>query len=334
VPLRPLNKTPLLIAIITGQNMSHSHRDYEPFELAENMEEDLGLFEAAVRSKPEKLHFGSVGRVMVLRDNSRLLSTVQGFASAIAQRIHSTVVEAESVGILTALRSRVPHFESAEGQVVDQGQEILQGLGVIVAPLPLGKNVEIYESSGLGESKSVEEATSLGDVAEELLQKSPVPVLFITEPMTSGAVENAMDTVMLAISRADAQAVETVSWAFRLTANQIILLEWVDSQALDEAQKLLKGRQEDRAVEQAVVGRAVTSQLGSLVGTAQKHAKDFGVAFHVEIRFGNPRAEVLDAAKAYACGMLVLSRPSDHTSPGFHLVRDLLLVTELPVLVI
>ncbi len=262
------------------------------------------MFEAAVRSSPVELHFGKVSHVLSLLDQSQRQSTVSNFAKLMAKRLDAQVSEVVVADRLPAL--------------VDGIKEC----GLIVSPVPLGATAEPTT------------AKSLGTGADELLQDSPIPMLFIRDPMSGEAIENAMDTVLVAISRKDAGALEAVSWAFRIAQSQMVLLEWADGQSLEEAKRLLGGRQEERSVEQAVVGRAVASQLGPIVAAAQRHAKDHGIALHVEFRLGAPMAEILDIANSFACGLLILARPIDHTEPSFHLVGDLLLNTHLPVLVV
>lgn len=282
--------------------MSHTHRDYEPFEMAENMEEDLGMFEAAMRSGPVELDSTAVGKVLCLAGNSQLQSTVSELAQAVCRRVGTQVVQGNTEEFLAGVPAN------------------LGDIGLIVAPSPL-----VMESPG---------AKGLGQGVDALLMDSPVPILFVREAMTAGAIENALDTVMVAISRHDAGAEQALSWVFRLAANQVILLEWVDRHAIDEAKRLLGDREENQSVQQAMIGRAVSSELGSLVAVSQRHAKDKGIAVHVEFRMGNPLAETLDASHAFACGMIVLARSKDHTSAAYHLASDLLMATDTPVLVI
>lgn len=284
--------------------MTHSHRDYEPFEMAENMEEDLGLFEAAVRSTHVDLDFSPCGKVVWIVDDSPIQSTVQIFATSMAKRLSVQGIH-----------------RAAADSIVGSTTE-LQNAGLIVSPIPLGRDAQNAAS------------TSLGAGADELLRSSPAPVLFVRQPMNSDAVEASVDTLLAVVWRHDPEAEQEIAWAFRLARSQIVLLELVDSVALQEATKLLQGRQEDPEVERAVVARAVDSQLGSIVAAAQKHSRDRGVSLHVEFRLGPPVQEILDVIRAFSCGMVILSRPKDHTLASFHLSGDLLLATDLPVLVI
>lgn len=285
-----------------------SHRDYEPFEMAENMEEDLGLFEAATHGRLQELALPKAKSILRVIDRSNQDSTTKLVSDELQRR----------------LECRVHEFSSTVG-----GSEILAEANqaaaeLIVLPVPCGEDISSLQSQ------------SLGSITDSLLQTSKLPLLCIRDPLDATAVAKLFDTMMIALAQPDRASFSAMSWAMKLMADRgkMLLLEWADRDSLAEAMQLVGDRKEDRSVEQAIVERAVTSRLGGLVGAAQRQGKKQHVNLRVECRAGNPVKETLKETEKWGDGLVVIARPEDHTSVGYHVAEDLLLATRRAVLIV
>jgi nucleotide-binding universal stress UspA family protein len=288
--------------------MTTSHRDYEPFELAENMEEDLGLFEAAALSRQMELDLGTVASILCVADGSHQDATVRQLGNQLAARLSAAVSEFAARGAADEI--------IAEAKNVDAD--------IIVLPVPCGEDLARLQSR------------SLGSVADALLQSSHIPLLCVRDPLADAAVPLVFNSLLVPLSRADRPSMTAIAWALRLAGQKgsIVLLEWADQGALADAQSLMQGRQEGRSVQQAVIGRAVASRLGSLIGAVQRHAASQFLNVRVEFRAGNPVQETLALAESLGPALIIAARPADHVSAGYHFVEDLLLSTRRPVLIV
>lgn len=288
--------------------MTPSHRDYEPFEMAENMEEDLGLFEAATQARRLELDLGPVAKILRVTDGSNQDATALRLGHQLARHLSATVTESAAHG------SSLEILAAAKSEEAD----------LVIVPVPCGEDISNLQSQ------------SLGSVTDGLLQSSPVPLLCVRDPLPDVAIPQVFNSILVAVARDDRPSEDAVAWALRLAgkSGRVVLLELADRGSLEEAQLLLQGRQEDRSVQDAVIGRAVASRLGSLIGAVQRHANRLSLSVQVEFRLGNPVREILAAAETLPHGIIILARAADHTSAGYHLAEDLLLATRRTVLVI
>jgi hypothetical protein len=108
-----------------------------------------------------------------------------------------------------------------------------------------------------------------------------------------------------------------LSWAFRLAKDRVTILEWVDPQT--------RGAVSLDSLDESAIGRSITSQLGPLVGAAQRYAKVHGGKVHVEFRLGSPTAEILSSAKSNHASIIVLARSDTEDNAHDQVARSLLL---------
>ncbi len=293
--------------------MASEHNDFEPFELGENMQEDLGMFEAATHARRLQLEQNPVGHVMVVVDEGPLAPAVRELGQTVARRLDASVSE-------HAVASEQVH-EAASG--IREAAE-KSGAGLIVISFPCGVPLD----TGGDES--------LGEVADHLLQSVTLPLLCVRNPPEPSGISQTLDCLQVAAIRDDDSTRCAISWAFRLadSQTQIHLVELADRTAIEEAQRLLQAREEIASVQKAAIERAITSRMGSLVGMAQREASEKNIELQVSFHLGTPALEVLVEMKRHACGMMIIPRPADHTASGYHLVIDVLLKAGQPVLVI
>ncbi len=282
----------------------NTHRDYEPFELPENMEEDIGLFQAAFQPRCDALDSRPIRSVMAVTDASNQEATVRSLAPRVASRLGARLTEI------------------ACGDDTARLLERTKGADLLVVPFPCGEDIDALRSQ------------SLGSIADGLLQSCPTAMLCVRDPLSPESVEPCLDTILVAIAHNDAANWQALSWAFRLAQRAIVILEWVDRDAIAEASQLLEGRAEMTSVQQSIVERAVTSRLGPLVGAAQRLGVERNLSVHVEFRFGSMVEQTLEVCKEFDCGTLVIARSDDRQSLAFHLVQDVLLASRGLTLVI
>jgi len=281
-----------------------SHRDYAPFELPENMEEDLGLFHAAVQPRCEDMDTSPIRNILAVIDGSHRDATVKQLGQRVANQLGASLTEMHCGDNVTSLLSNTADAN------------------LLVVPIPCGEDIEALDGRSLGAN------------ADGLLQSCPVPLLCVRDSMESAEIAHCLDSLLVAISRNERPDWHALSWAFRLAGKKIVIMEWVDKDAIADATQLLEGHVEDASLQQSMVNRAVASRLGPLIGAAQRQGTAKNLSVHVEFRFGAPVAETLEACQEFGCGMKVIARTADHHSLNFHLVHDLLLASRRLTLVI
>lgn len=288
--------------------MSSSHRDYEPFEMAENMEEDLGMFEAATHARHVDLRQPSVESVLVVLDGSNQDATAGLLGQQIASRFSSRV--------------EVRPGLAAADQIRLAAQET--GAKLIVLPVPFGEDIDLLKSQ------------SLGSVADSLLQESPAPLLCVREPLSEDAVGALLDHLLLPVTLDDTETERALSWACCLAgkAGRLLLLELPDRKAVEETREGVGATAEISSVQQAAVERAMSARLGALVSAAQRCSTENGFAVRAEFRAGTPLAEIQAMAASLGEPLIVLSRPANSRSPQFHRIVDLLMESRLPLLLL
>ncbi|MBX3418320.1 MAG: universal stress protein [Pirellulaceae bacterium] len=293
--------------------MAKKHYDFEPFELAENMQEDLGMFEAATHSRRLQLEQGPVSQVLLVVDDGPLTTTVRELGNHLARRLNASAVEHS---VADAQR---PKATESISRVAEDAPA-----GLIVMGVPCGAPQDAIAQH------------SLGTIVDQLLQSSKCPLLCVKQPLGSNLISSALDLIQVAIARDDQPSMSAISWAFRLTdqRTKINLIELADRTSIEDAQQLLGASEEIPSVQEAVIGRAVTSRLGSLVSLAQREASARKLKLHVDFRLGVPVREVLEVMQNSPLGLMIIPRPADHASPGYHLAVDVLLQATQPVLIV
>ncbi len=236
------------------------HRDFEPFELAENMEEDLGLFEAATHAqrldtKPPEVH--TVLAVTTAGDEPL------AFATVAAERLSAKLVEESGATTAEAIVAAAASVTASLVVVpATVGDDFLTGL------------IELTGEAG-GPSVAI-----VADGAPAALDAMILP-LFDDEPAARASLAWACALAKAAGSQGLVSAVELSTPATR-----------------QEARDLLGEKSEPEELRDATVGRAVSGRLGSLVAALQRHSLAHGYAVEVGFRPGSPRREIIAALAA------------------------------------
>jgi hypothetical protein len=230
------------------------HRDYEPFELAENMEEDLGLFEAATHARRFTLAAPEIGTLLAATAGDG------GTASAAA-------VLAARLG-----RARVEETTAvAADAILDAAIRAAAGIVVVPARLPADT------LAGLVAGRRDESpAVAIVATAESAAFDAALVPLFADEPAARRGVSWACTLAAAAGGSGLVAAVELATPATRR-----------------EARELGATGQEPDELRAATIGRAVSGKLGSLIAAIQRHGLAHGYAVEAGFRPGWPRREIL-----------------------------------------
>jgi hypothetical protein len=239
------------------------HRDYEPFELAENMEEDLGLFEAATQARKFAIQPPEVHTVLAAGAAGR---TVAAFAAGLAGRLGATVVEDRAAGTAAAVKAAAARVTA----------------GAIVVPAAAAPDLLGELLAGVDDGAGPTVAIVAGEPALTTLDAVLLP-LFSDEPAARRSVSWACTLAAAAGTAGLVHAVELSTPATR-----------------QEARALAGGRAGGEEVQEATVGRAVAGHLGGLVAALQRHGLAGGYTVEVGFRAGWPRREILAALDALA----------------------------------
>ncbi len=276
--------------------------------MAENMEEDLGLFEAATHSRNLELKAVPIGSLLVVADGSNQDLTSRAIGQSIARRFSATMHERSDLKSAAAIQDAAAQLSA----------------DLIVVPAPFGEDIQLLHSQ------------SLGSVVDALLHESSIPLLCVREPLSELQIQTLMKSILVPVSKDNDTSEQALSWAcsFPDAAGTLVLLELADQAAISEAQQLVQGKSEPESVRQAAVGRAMTARLGALVAATQRRASEHGFAVQVEFRMGKPIQEILAWTTSPELALIVIARHSDRTSAAFHLAADLLLASKGPVLLI
>lgn len=272
-----------------------------------NLNDDLGMFEAAVRAKPVTLTVPECQSIVTFLDASNQDETVRGFAHDIASghnaiTIHETVLPEADVTKILALANE-------------------KQADLVIVPVPFGRDIDKLKDE------------SLGSVIDMLLQELKKPLLCVRQPMDKEQQAAALGEVLIPILSHEEGHAHAVSWAFRLVVREgkLELTGVADQNVIDEAKQLLELKEE--ALQSDVLMRAVMRDLGELVSAAQKQGMEQSVSVQVEVKVGSPVKVILEQANDRP-RLLVTSTSRDHKTLSFHQTHDLILGATGPVLVV
>lgn len=286
--------------------MNQVHREYEPFELPENMEEDLGLFEAATRARHVELVLPELRRVLLAPDGSNQDATARAAARLLAGRLRAEVLEREGLASAAEICAAAAEIDA----------------GLVVVPAPFGEDINLLKTR------------SLGSVVDTLLLELAVPVLCVRQPLGEEQLASLLRRVLVPVCEDNEDALRALAWGCRLAApeNGIVLLQLADQAAALEARQLRDRAEELPAMRRATLERVITARLGSLVAAAQRWGGELGFAVHVEFRAGAAVAEVAAWQARHGAALIVTGRSREPSSHEFHRAMDLVKASGGPVL--
>lgn len=280
---------------------------FEPFEQQSNLQEDLGLFEAATHAHPVDLVLPSVERIHLAMDGTNQDATAREMAGALAAQLQATLHE--QVGATSAA-------------------DILAGIrdsraNMLVLPVPFGHDYQQLKSA------------SLGPIVDMLLLAAECPVLCIRELMSADEVTRCLSDILAPVTAGDEYAQRALAWAFRLVRDRgsIEMLLAADRSTWDEASRLLHSAAGQAPVEPERMERALLQDLGGLISAAQHLGQQSAIGVHVETRAGQ-FVELATQQAERRSRLIVYGTPREHTAPQFHRCVDLILASSAPVLIV
>jgi nucleotide-binding universal stress UspA family protein len=273
---------------------------------AGNVDENVGMFEAAVHARPVNIPEFRLRSISAVLDSSNQDATVRAFASAIAKPRSAKIAES------TTAKSAAEIVQFARSHA-----------DLLVLPVPFGLDIGLLKDE------------SLGSVVDMVLLESPCPVFCVRQIMDEAAATAALSHVVLPIGMHAAPFAEAVSWAFGMLrpGGQLSISAVVDQDAIDEARKLLDDETSPELWKPEALSRALTDEVGGLIATAQRRASESNVTIRVEVVCGRPTELVLPVANRQP-SLIVTASERHHSSPAFHLATDMLLGATGPVLVV
>jgi len=232
------------------------HRDFEPFELGDNMEEDLGLFEAATHARRFDVAPLVVRHVLAVSGGAA--PGVMPAARGLATRLSATLVEdttADSADAMLAAAARL-------------------GAAVVVA------------------SAALPESVVAGLVAPQPADPA-VPIVLVPEAPSFAAA--ALDTLVLPLFTDAPATRRACEWACGLAAaaGPQGVIHALELASTDTRRAARRSRRGAAAPGDATVGRTVAGGLGSIIAGLQRDATRHGFAVEVTFRGGRPGAELL-----------------------------------------
>jgi nucleotide-binding universal stress UspA family protein len=274
---------------------------------AGKVDENVGLFEAAVHAKPISLPEFRLQSIAAVLDGSNQDATVRAFASAVAKP------RSAKVAVTANAKSAAEIVQFARDHKAD----------LLVLPVPFGLDISELRDE------------SLGSVVDMVLLETPCPVFCVRQIMDEPAATAAISEVVLPIGTLAAPFAESVGWAFGLlrSGGQLSIWAVVDQDSIDEARKLLDDDTSPDLWKPEALSRALTDEVGGLIAVAQRRASESSVTVHVEVVCGRPTEIVLPAANRQP-SLIVMACERDHSSPAFHLATDMVLGATGPVLVV
>ena len=274
-----------------------------------NLSDDLGMFEAAVHSKPVELTSPECHSIVTLLDGSNQDQTVQGLARAIVgPDSHAEVHETTQ-----------PEADAKQvKQICDENKADL-----LILPVPFGRDIDVLKDE------------SLGSVVDMILQDLTIPVLCVRQPLDEEQQAAVLGDVLIPVVAKGVGDARALSWGFRMVVREgeLELIGVADQDVIDEAKQLLNLEDEAEEIQDDALMRAVTRDLGDLVSSAQKKGLEQSVSVKVEVKVGSPVDVVLEQANERS-RLLITSVSRDHKSVSFHQMRDLILGANGPVLVV
>jgi len=279
----------------------------EPFESADNFNEDVGMFEAATHSSAVDLTPPHLKTIVMAPDGSDRDATLQHLAKELASRTSAQVevlsASTTTSGILEELNRLHPDL--------------------LILPVPFGQD---YHELG---------SESLGSVADQLLLKAPCPVLCVRDVQDLAAVHAALNSVIVPIAIADDLVPKALSWGFLITPSggRLDLVAVADRDVFSDASHFVEAESDRKQFEPSRLSRAMLKDIGGIVAAAQKKGGASGRKIHVETRVG--QFVPLTLAELHGKPhMIIWAMTRDHTSPTFHRAIDLLLASKGLVLMV
>lgn len=276
----------------------------DPFHNEADLQEDVGMFEAAVHAQPTELPVKEVRNVLLALDGSnqdatcRLLAESMGAGGVL---VHEVVPTGGAPEILESIRKHQADL--------------------VFLPAPFGRDFQALREE------------SLGSVIDMLLLEAPCPLVCARADLDAVGVRAALRDILVPVHVPVSEALSAVGWAtslLRHTGN-LELLAVIDRGALEEARRLLVSTAAAKALSTEALMRAVTDEMGGLTAAVQKLGLERGLNVQVEVKEG-PAAETIVAEANRRARLLIVPAVRRHAAPAFHRAVDMILGSRGPVM--
>ncbi len=280
-------------------------------EESHEVDESLGLFEAAIRAGKVKVALPRVEKISLVVDGSDQSATAAELAEVLARRLGADFEDCGS-GL-------------AGGDAAETAARIRACAGphdLLVLPAPFGEDIGSLKSE------------SLSSVIDLMLAETRKPLLLVRRPIDDPAAVLGHPIGLLEWHE-DLQ-VAVASWSALLagTDGRVSLLTGHDPVMLDELRAVFDDHESDLEAFESMLKRAETRLAGGLVGAMQKLGDARGFALDFEnLGAANLAREVAERAVDQD-GLAVAAHRRGHGGPSGGRVRELILRSTGPVLTI
>jgi hypothetical protein len=285
--------------------MSHRQDD-------QDVDESLGRFEAALKSKSKKIQIPELRRVLAICDGSDQDDAVIASAEAVAAHFG-----AELRRTLQPEGTRDPN--GAAASIMDAVREETSDLLVIPAPF--------------GDDYGTLKEESLSVTVDMLLAECPAAMLLVREGFDD-AVERLRRPTVLVDLNADLQS-GAAGWAaaFARGGGDIELFVAPDP-ALIDAIHLFLGDEEGAAFTADLVQRAERRLTGGLVSAMQHLADDMEFEVTLELDRGDRPSRLVARRAAEREAFTIVARRRDRDHPSLSIARRTALASTAPLLIV
>ena len=274
-----------------------------------DVDDSLGLFEAAMRGSKVGLIRPDIMKVLVLRDGSDQDDTADAFGAAMAKRLTASV---ES-------RDIEPDKGDAGGNV-EKIRVAAEDADLVVLPAPFGEDIATLKTNSLS---SVVDLCLVGLRKPMLLVRHPVedPEACISRPI--GLLEWYQDLQMM-----------VASWGSTLATGggELALLAGYDPDLLNEVRAVFDDHPEDLERFESMLKRAETRLAGGLVSAVQDLAGNENFNLDYRSLGGVDPADVTLQRANEEMRLSIAGYRSGEGGSGLGRVRNLALGARPPVL--
>ena len=275
------------------------------------VQENLGLFEAALRARPTELLDIAPNRLVLALDGSDQDATGRALAAHLCERL----------GCETVSRSAPPEdADAATRASVILGDATDADL--VILPVPFGEDLDTLRRE------------SLSSTIDILLRESRQPVLAVRQPVEDAAAT--MRHPVVVIDWHPELQVKAASWGCFLAGSDgvVDMVAGVGPGTMDEMTALVAGQEDDITLLRSLIERAELRITGGIVAAIQKRAAEVGFDSSFEILHGERRGKSAAERAAERGGLVVCSYRSGEQSASLHRLHDVILESSSPVLAV
>ncbi len=274
-----------------------------------DVEESLGLFEAAFQARHVELSVPTINSIVVLHDDSDQEETTVNLARAAASQFQGTLKEIPAPVLGMDASEKVALF-----------QEELSDADLVVVPAPFGEDLGSLNTE------------SLSSVIDLFLCETRKPLLVVRHPLESYDTVLSNPVVLLDWQERFQGIAASYGCCFAGNDGNLDLVAAIAPSTLDEITALIGENEDDMAAFRNLIQRAETRLSGGIVAAVQKMESKNGFQSQFSVHHGQRPASMCASRATEANGIAVCAYLPDSQSTSLSRMRDLILKSQQPVL--